>query len=82
MSGRSENCVRGPISRCSEVASLGVAIWIILRVENIRTGRRSGNGPRMQRGDQVSEAYDPPYDVGVLRISKMPDVYRRFWRRD
>lgn len=30
----------------------------------------------------MSKAYDTPHDVGVLRISKMPDGYRRFWRRD
>jgi hypothetical protein len=27
----------------------------------------------MQGRDQVSEAYDTPHDIGVLRISKMPD---------
>ena len=36
----------------------------------------------MQGGDQVSEAYDTPHDIGVLRIAKMPDGHRRFWRRD
>ena len=36
----------------------------------------------MQGRDQVSEAYDTTHDIGVLRISKMPDGHRRFWRRD
>jgi hypothetical protein len=36
----------------------------------------------MQRGDQVREARNATHDIGVLRISKMPDGYRRFWRRD
>jgi hypothetical protein len=30
----------------------------------------------MQEGNQVSEAYDPPDDVGVLRISEMPVVQK------
>jgi hypothetical protein len=30
----------------------------------------------------VSEAHDTPHDIGVLRISKMPDGHRRFWRWD
>jgi hypothetical protein len=36
----------------------------------------------MQGRDQVGEAYDTTYDVGLLRVSKMPDGYGRFWRRD
>jgi hypothetical protein len=36
----------------------------------------------MQGGDQVGEAYDTTYDLGLLRVSKMPDGYGRFWRRD
>jgi hypothetical protein len=35
----------------------------------------------MQGGDQVREAYDTAYDVGVLRISKVPDGHG-FGRRD
>src|SRR5919198_3712794 len=82
MSGRSENCVRGIISSRSEVASLGAAIRISLRFDNTRTGRGSSNGLRMQGRDQVGEAYHAAYDIGVLRISKVRDGYRRFWRRD
>ena len=48
-------------------------IWIALRLEDTRTCRRCSNGLRMQGGNQVGEAYDAAYDVGVLRISKMPD---------
>jgi hypothetical protein len=36
----------------------------------------------MKSGDQVSEAQNATHDIGVLRISKMPDGYRRLRRGD
>jgi hypothetical protein len=48
---------------------LAVAVLITLRFKNIRTGKGTSEGIRMQRGDQVSEAYDTPNDIGVLRLS-------------